>query len=93
MDMFDFSQILELLKVEPGHGLVQSGLLFMIWLSSRGVKKEIIGIKTLVLTGKVANDIKFEQIGTRLTNLENARSKYVEPSQFSVDSAGLGAHP
>jgi hypothetical protein len=39
--MFDLSQILELVKLEPGHNLVQSFLLFMIWMSSRGLRREI----------------------------------------------------
>lgn len=73
--MFDFSSILELLKVEPGHGLVQSFLLFMIWLSSRGVKKELMLLKESLLEYKIHNEDRFTHIEGRLSVLETIRGK------------------
>lgn len=71
--MFDFSQILDMLKLEPGHGLVQSLLLFMIWLSSRGLKKELVELKSSLLEFKIHNEDRFKHIEDRLTTLELVR--------------------
>lgn len=70
MDMFDFSQIFDLLKIESGHGLTQSLLLFMIWMSSRGVKKELIELKNSLFEHKIQIDTRFEKIEVRLNKLE-----------------------
>lgn len=68
--MFEFSQLLELLKVEPGHGLVQSLLLFMIWITSRGLKKELVGLRDSLTDMKIHHEVRFEQIETRVQTLE-----------------------
>lgn len=68
--MFDFSQILELLRVEPGHGLVQSLLLFMIWLSSRSLKKELIGLRDSLTDMRLHHEVRFEKIESRIDTLE-----------------------
>jgi hypothetical protein len=73
--MFDFVQIIELLKVEPGHGLIQSFLLLMIWMSSRGVKKEIGQLKEGLEGMKIHHEVRFEKIEGRITVLETAKGK------------------
>jgi hypothetical protein len=70
--MFDLAQIMELLKVEPGHGLVQSFLLLMIWISSRGVKKEVSSMKEGLSDMKMHHEFRFEKIEERITTLEKA---------------------
>ncbi len=68
--MFDVTQVLEFMKAEPGHGLVQSLLLFMIWISSRGLRKELIELKTSLLEFKIHNEDRFKHIEDRITKLE-----------------------
>lgn len=69
--MFDFSQIVELMRAEPGHGLLQSVLLFMIWLTSRSLKKELVSLKDSLSDMKIHNEVRFEKIEGRLTTLES----------------------
>lgn len=64
--MVDLSQILQLLKIEPGSGLLQSALLFMIYWSSHGVRKDI---KALLLR-MVTNENRMNVLEGRVTNLE-----------------------
>lgn len=73
--MFDFSQVLELMKLEPGHGLIQSLLLFMIWMTSRGLKKEVIALKDGLTDLKVNHEVRFEKIEGRVIVLENRFKK------------------
>ncbi len=73
--MFDFSQVLTLLKVEPGHGLLQSFLLFMIWMSSRGIKKEMAADRKLHAETKVTHETRFDKIEGRITALESVRGE------------------
>lgn len=73
--MFDFSNITELLKVEPGHGLIQSILLFMIWITSRGLKKEVINLKDSLTQAKTFYETRFEKLEGRLDVLEENRGK------------------
>lgn len=68
--MFDLSQIMQLLKVDPGNGLVQSLLLFMIWLSSRGLKKELVALRDSLTDMKIHHEVRFEQIEARVQTLE-----------------------
>lgn len=68
--MFDFSQVIELMKDGSGHSLVQSFLLFMIWLTSRSLKKELVSLKESLSDMKVHNEIRFEKIEGRLTIIE-----------------------
>lgn len=70
MDLFDLSQIGEFIRLEPGHGLVQSLLLFMIWLNSRGVKKELITLTERLLDMKAHHEERFSKVEDRLTILE-----------------------
>lgn len=62
MDLIDPTQILSLLKIEPGSGLLQSFLLLMIWLSSRGVKKELVELKVSLNDHVRADDFRFSQL-------------------------------
>jgi len=68
--MFEFDQIIELLKVEPGHGMTQSVLLFMIWWSSRGVKKEIASLKKVLDAVQAVYETRFSKIEGRISALE-----------------------
>lgn len=70
MDLFDFNQVIDLLKVEPGHGLIQSLLLLMIWWSSRGVKKEIMALRDSVQEVKLHVEDRFKTIEARLQLIE-----------------------
>ena len=69
LDMFDFSWITEFIRLEPGHGLLQSVLLFMIWLQSRGLRKEMMGLKDGLAEAKFIIDKKFDIIEGRLSVL------------------------
>ena len=64
--MVELSQILQLLQIEPGSGLLQSALLFMIWLSSMGVRKDIKAMGLRLLN----HEARFDKIEGRLTTLE-----------------------
>jgi hypothetical protein len=75
MDLIDLNQIVDFLKIEPGHGLVQTILLLMIWWSSRGVKKEISTLRDSVLEVKIHVEDRFQGIEKRLTLIENGRIK------------------
>lgn len=68
--MFDLETIGELLKVEPGHGLIQSVLLFMIWLSSRNIKLELRSLKDALTQFKERSEARFAKIETRVEILE-----------------------
>jgi len=69
--MFDFNSILDLLKVEPGHGLVQSVILLGIWLQARGVKQEISKLASSLDRVRLDTDEKIHQHEIRLTKLEH----------------------
>ena len=73
MDMFDFSQILEFVKFEPGHGLLQSALLFMIWLQSRGLRKELVELRVMLGDVKSHVEKRFELVERRITILEDIK--------------------
>ena len=73
--MFDFSQILTLIRLEPGHGLLQSFLLFMIWMSSRGIKKEMAADRKSQAETKATHETRFDKIEGRITVLENVRGQ------------------
>lgn len=70
--MFDFETILELTRTEP---YVQCVLLFMIWLSSRSVKKEIHQINESLEQAKVYYENRFQKIEGRITVLETKEPK------------------
>jgi len=74
MDLFDFSSIIEFVKVGPGHNLLQSFLLFMIWISSRGIKKEVVLLRDTIDAQKKIDDHKFEQVEDRLVVLEQKKT-------------------
>jgi len=73
MDMFDWSSVVELMKIEPGHGLVQSVLLFMIWIQSRGVRLAIKKLEEALSSDKASNEIRFQKIENRLTIVEGMK--------------------
>lgn len=70
MDLFDFSSVIEFAKAEPGHGLLQSVLLFMIWLQSKGLRKEVANLVTSMTEFKMSVEKRFEKIEGRVTQLE-----------------------
>lgn len=75
MDMFDFSSVIEFIKIEPGHGILQSVLLFMIWIQGKGLRKEIGMIKDALAETKSVIDKRFEKIEWRITAIENRGKK------------------
>lgn len=68
--MFDMGSLLDLMKMEPGHGFLQSVLLFMIWWQSKGLRKEIVSLKDSFHEAKSQNDKRFDVIEHRITILE-----------------------
>jgi hypothetical protein len=74
MDLFNFDQIIDLLRVEPGHGIIQCFLLFMIWLQSKGVRKELVSLKESLEATKTTDERRFGGIELRLVNLENKKA-------------------
>lgn len=68
--MFDLHSIMDLLRVEPGHGFVQSMILLGIWWQARGVKQEIASLGSGLAKIKVDTDQKFQQHESRITKLE-----------------------
>ncbi len=73
--MFEFSNFIEFAKAEPGHGLLQSGLLFMIWLSSRSLKKELEALKAMLEKFEIGNEMRFRQVENRVSVLEIKQNK------------------
>jgi hypothetical protein len=69
--MIEFSQVLDLMKVEPGHGLVQCLLLLMIWFSARGIKKEIVSLKDSLRNIKDETEDKITDHEKRIRLIEN----------------------
>lgn len=68
--MFDFNQIMEFMKIEPGHGLLQSVLLFMIWWQGKGFRQDLKHLKDGLGEAKIHMDKRFEKIEERLMFLE-----------------------
>jgi hypothetical protein len=68
--MLDFGQLMEFMKIEPGHGLLQSVLLFMIWWQSRGFRQDLKMLKEALGEAKIHMDKRFEKIEERLMFLE-----------------------
>lgn len=64
--MVELSHIMQLLQIEPGSGLLQSALLFMIYWSSHGIRKDI---KSLLLR-MVVNENRINQLDERVVKLE-----------------------
>jgi len=71
--MFELSEVVQFLKVEPGHGFVQSFLLLMIWLNSRNLKKELQGIRDALSETKAQIEYRFLKIEERVSVLEHNR--------------------
>ena len=65
-----FEHILSLLKTEPGSGLAQTILLFLLWLNSKGLKKELIALKDALTRLEVGHEV-------RIVNLEN-ENKHID---------------
>ena len=68
--MFDFQSIIELMRLEPGHGLIQSVLLLMIWWQSKSLKQEMTFLRQLIGEVKLNLEKRFESIETRVLQLE-----------------------
>ncbi len=68
--MFDFTQVIEFAKAEPGHGLLQSVLLFMIWWQSKGLRKEIVALRDGMTETKSIIEKRFINIENRIVFLE-----------------------
>lgn len=73
--MFDPTVLIELLKQEPGHGLVQSFLLAMIWLSSRGIKIELKALHLAIADLKQNYDKRFEHLEGRVMTIEQTHKQ------------------
>lgn len=78
--MFDFSMIIELFK-SGDHNYVQMILLFMIWMSSLGIKREVKDMRirhgqaeTETKAKFVEHDDRFKKVEDRVTVLETKRS-------------------
>jgi hypothetical protein len=65
-----FEHILTLLKTEPGSGLAQTVLLLLIWLNSRGLKKELVLLKEALTRLEIGHEV-------RIVNLEN-ENKHID---------------
>lgn len=75
MDLFGLDpdivkQAYEMLKAQQGGGLVQSVLLFLILLSSRGLRKEIVQLGQRITDMKEDHESRFVKIENRLNKLE-----------------------
>lgn len=57
---------IELLRAEQAHGPIQIVLLFMIWLSSRGVKKELVELKFSLNDHVRADETRFVNIEKKI---------------------------
>lgn len=68
--MFDFSQVLDFMRLGQGHGLIQSVLLFMIWWQGKGLRKELVTLRDSFSEAKSNTDKRFEHIEGRITVLE-----------------------
>lgn len=69
MDMFDFGQIAEFFRLN-GHGYVQSGLLFMIWWTSRGIRRDLFDYKTKTDSKLEIHEKKLNDHEVRIIRLE-----------------------
>lgn len=45
MDFLTIGQVADFIKIDPSHGILQSVLLFMIWWSSKDLKKELVKVQ------------------------------------------------
>lgn len=77
--MFDFTMILELFK-SGDHNVVQVILLFMIWMSSIGIKREVKDMRvrhgqaeTETKAKFIEQDHRFDKVEGRLTSLETKK--------------------
>lgn len=68
--MFDFGLILDFLKVEPGHGAVQCLLLFMIWWTSKGIRRDLADYKQYTDTRLDSHEKRLDDHEGRLIKLE-----------------------
>lgn len=73
--MFDFDQVFNMMKIEPGHGMLQSILLFMIWLSSRSLRKEIQTLREYLQKLEVGIEMRFQRVEGRVNTLEIKQNK------------------
>lgn len=64
------SSMFELLKIEPGGGMLQSVLLFMIWLSARGLKKEVRELKESLTRIEIGHEVRIGSIENQLHGVE-----------------------
>lgn len=72
--MLSLSEIYNFMKIDPGHGLLQSLFLFMIWMNSRGIKREIMGLTTNLVVQEEKIKERFEKIETRINLLERGHA-------------------
>jgi hypothetical protein len=59
-DLIPIEQLLGLLKDEPGSGFVTDVLLFLILISSRGIRKEVAALRTQGAT----HDVRIAKLET-----------------------------
>lgn len=70
--MFDATVIPEFLRAD---GLVQSFLLAMIWLSSRGIKIELRALHVAIADLKQNYDKRFESLEGRIGTIEQTQKQ------------------
>jgi len=71
--MFSLDWIQRMMEIEPGHGLLQSILLFMIWLQSKGLRDEIRALRKIFAEAQLAIGERFKNLEVRVTNLETKK--------------------
>lgn len=63
-----------LLDKEPGSGLAQTILLFLIWINSRGLKKELISLKEALTKMEISHEIRIGNLEESQKNLDQRLS-------------------
>lgn len=69
MDMIDINQVFEYVKWDQ-HGLLQTLLLFMIWWTSRGIRKDLHDYKQTTNTRLEINEERINDHEGRISTLE-----------------------
>lgn len=76
-DIIPLDQLLDLLKSESGHGIVNSLLLFLILLRSGGIKKEISSLKEALTHLDIKNEVRIGHLEHDFKSLD-LRLAFVE---------------
>jgi hypothetical protein len=63
-------QLIGLVKAEPGSGMVQSILLFLIWINARGLKKELRSLKNAITGLEVGHGIRLGTLEEKVNTID-----------------------